>query len=450
MRPVSFRARWRPAAAAILVAVPAGCTSKSAPATPTRGATGGTDKPITVDVVSPQAGGLARYCTQPGTVEPFESADLYAKVSGFLAEQSVDIGSRVKRGQVLARIAVPEFDRDVDRATAAVADAKAKVRQAEAHLVAIQAEAKAARAQIDFAQSDVRSKTAFRTFRKKEFDRLKDLLDQQAIDAKVVDEKGDQYESSVAGELAAQAAVVAARQQAEAADAKAVSAQADIDEAKANVLVTEADLAKAKVWQDYTVITSPYDGVITKRTFFRGDFIRAAEAGASRSPLLSVDRTDLMRVVVPVPDRDVPYVTVGDPAALQIDALPGRTFNATVSRFADAEDASTRTMRTEIDVPNPDGLLKRGLFGRCTITLEAGAKTGVRIPSAALVGKSDGGRATVRVVKDGKAETRAVTITQDTGVDVGVASGLEPTDLVIVRSGGVLQDGTPVEVNTAK
>ena len=150
----------------------------------------------------------------------------------------------------------------------------------------------------------------------------------------------------------------------------------------------------------YTVVTSPYDGVVTKRHFSRGDFVRGADSGGERVPLLAVERTDLMRVVVQVPDRDVPYVTVGDPAALEIDALPGRNFTAKVSRYADSEDPASRLMRTEVDVPNPDGVLRRGMYGRATLTLATGAdarRCGCR---PGRVDKS-GKKPTVRVVRDG-------------------------------------------------
>src|SRR6185312_8957181 len=121
-----------------------------------------------------------------------------------------------------------------------------------------------------------------------------------------------------------------------AAKAKIEQAKADLEEAKATVDVDKASLDKAKVLVDYTKITSPYDGVITDRKFFRGAFIRSAADG-NPIPLLTVARTDVVRVVTMVPDRDVPYVDVGDPAEVTLDALGSRVLKGKVSRYADTE-----------------------------------------------------------------------------------------------------------------
>ncbi len=400
--------------------------------------------PVSVEVAAPRPGGIERVCVQPGTVEPFESADLYAKVSGFLAEQTVDIGSRVQRGQVLARISVPEYEKAVERDQARVEDAKSKVKQMEAHLKAARAAANAALAQIALADHQVKSKTAYRVFRKKQLERIRDLSRQQAIDERRVDELEDQYEAALEAEYAAQAQVTAAREQADAADAKVLQSEADLDEAKADVGVAEAELAKSKVWLDYTVITSPYDGVITKRNFFRGDFVRAADVGGGGIPLLSVDRTDKMRVVVQVPDRDVPYVNVGDPATLEIDALPGWSVKAAVSRYADAEDSGTRLMRAEVDVPNPDDKLRRGMYGRATLLLDTGAANALRIPADALIRKSTSGTASVRVVRDGRVHVVQVRVGTDNGIEAEVLAGLTRADQVIVRAAGPVEEGTAV------
>jgi RND family efflux transporter MFP subunit len=287
-------------------------------------------------------------------------------------------------------------------------------------------------------------------FRQKHFDRIRQLNDQHAIDARLVDEKEDQLEAAQGAEYAAKEQVSTAHSQAEAANAKVTQAMADLDEAKAEVEVAAAELAKSKVFLDYTVITSPYDGVITKRNFYPGDFIRGADSSGSHPALLSVERTDLMRVVVQVPDRDVPYVSVGEKATLEIDALPGRTFRAVVNRYAQAEDLSTRLMRTELDVPNPDGRLVRGMYGRASISLDPGAAQAVRIPIGALSGKAEGGKATVRVVRDGRAHIIPVVIGTNNGVEAEVTSGLSPTDRVILQAGGTVDEGTPVAVNGSR
>ena len=167
-----------------------------------------------------------------------------------------------------------------------------------------------------------------------------------------------------------------------AAQAAVEQAKADAAEARASLGVAEAHLDKAKVNLEYARIVAPFDGVVTHRTFHPGALIRSATEGG-RQPLLTVKRTDLMRVVVLVPDRDVVLTTSGDPAVVTVDALGGRSFQGTLARIARAEDAE-RLMRVEIDLPNPENLLCDGMYGKATITLERDAKS-LAVPPACVV-----------------------------------------------------------------
>ena len=180
------------------------------PAKPGEGNTA--PSPVHVEVVHPSPGGLQRTCIQPGSVEPFEAAELYAKVSGYLVEQKVevkgakvdvDIGTRVKAGDVLARISVPEYEKQVERDTARVQEANAKVKQMEAHLKAAQAEARASDASVVFAKVLVRARTAFRTYREKQLNRIKELVASKAVDERLRDEQEDYYMSALEGGNAA-------------------------------------------------------------------------------------------------------------------------------------------------------------------------------------------------------------------------------------------------------
>lgn len=406
---------------------------------------------VSVEIVHPQAGGIQRVCVQPGTVEPFEAADLYAKASGFLVEQSVDIGSRVKKGDVLARIAVPEYLKQVQRDTARVKNAVAKIRQMDAHLAAVKAEAKAADAGVTLAKVIVRAKTSYRQYREKQLARYKELAKERAIEARVVDEQEDFYLSAFEGENAAREGIDAAVERATAVRAKIDQAVADVDEAKAGVEVATAELEKSQVLLDYAVIKSPYTGVVTRRSFHLGDFIKSADQGGA-TPVLAVERIDVMRVVVRVPDRDVPYVSLGDPAVVEIDALPGVVFETKgankvgVARWADAEDPQSRTMRTEVDVPNPNGQLRHGMYGRVRITLSEGTPSAVRVPSAALFGKAEGGRGAARVIREGRVHVVPVRYATDNGIETEVVSGLTLDDMVVVRAAGPIEEGTTVTV----
>src|SRR5262249_14928911 len=155
--------------------------------------------------------------------------------------------------------------------------------------------------------------------------------------------------------------------------ARVKKAEADLTEAKANVAVAEAKLDKANVLVGYTTITSPYDGVITNRRFFEGDFIRSAAEGGS-VPLLTVAAIDKVRVITQVPDSAVPYTDVGDNAEVTVDALPNEVFKGKVSRFSSSEDPSSRTMHTEIDLPNAKEKLRPGMYGIAKIILDLSTK----------------------------------------------------------------------------
>ncbi len=410
---------------------------------------------VSVKVVSPSPGGIARVCQQPGSVEPFESADLYSKVSGFLVQQNVDIGYAVKAGDVLARLSVPEYEKQVKQDTADVVRAEARVDQMTAAITTAEADLGAATAAIALAQAEEKSKASYRAFREKQRDRIKDLVASHSIEAKLADEHEDQFQAAVASDLAAGEAIVAARQKEAASRARVKQARADLRYAEAEVATAKAQLEKSQVQLDYTVIRSPYTGVVTQRNFHPGDFIRSADAGyahGERLPVLAVERTDVMRVVIQVPERDVPFVDIGDPAVVEVDALPGVVFKTRgadkieVSRLAASEDPQTRMMRTEVHVKNPEGKLRRGMFGRVALTLQVGAPGAFRIPSAALTGKADDGKGMIRLVRNGKAVFVPVLIGADNGSDVEILSGLTVNDRVIIRATGPVNEGSAVAV----
>jgi len=417
---------------------------KSAVAADTERPHGSSGVVTVVEVVQPKPGGIDRICIQPGTVEPFESADLYAKVSGFLKD-TVDIGKQVHKGDILARLSVPEYEKQVDKDTAAVKHARAKLKQMEAHLVAAKAEAKAAEQLIAQVKIELKSKSAYRSYREKQLARIKKLDADKAIEAKLVDEETDRYEAAFEAENAAREAVTTAQLKSESAQAKVSRAEADIEDARAEIEVAQAELERAKVFLGYSIIPSPYDGVVTKRNFHPDEFIRSADASGDRRPVVAVDRTDLMRIVVQVPDRDVPFVDVGDPVEIEITALSGKPVTGYVARKAYAEDPDTRTMRTEIDVPNPDGRLCRNMYGRVKLNLQKGSPTALRIPSAALIGHEGVEENFVRIVRDHRVHQVPVVIGIDTGVEVEILQGLEPNDRVILRSNGPVEEGTEVQ-----
>ncbi len=410
---------------------------------------GGASAGLPVEVALPRKGGIERTTTQAGSVHAFEHASLYSKISGYLKLQSVDIGDRVKKDQLLAVIEDPEVDKAVDQNRASLDQSKARVKVAEAKIRSATADKEAADAMVKQSETEVTAKVSNHELQEKQFARIRGLVQRQAVDAKLLDEQQDRLDVSTSELGVTRAAVLTAKALSMAKAAMIESAQADVSEAKANVEIAQANLSKAKVMQDYTRITSPYDGVVTLRSFHRGDFVRAAGEGGG-VPVLAVAVTDKMRVVMPVPDTDVPFVDVGDPAKLQIVALPGMIFEGAVSRFSESEDPQSRNMRTEIDLPNADHKLREGMYGRITIHLQPAAPNSVTIPSSGLLGQTGTGEGTVFVVRDHKARKVKVHVGNDNGVEAEILSGLKTDDHVVVRYNGAIEEGTPLAPEAAK
>lgn len=402
---------------------------------------------VQVDVVSPRKGGLPRTTTQPGSVHAFEDADLYSQVYGYLTELNVDIGSKVDKGMLLARIDVPEVVQEVAAATATVEQKKANVTQAQAKLEVAEAEKLSADAAVDREKAALKRDEARKEFNVKRYKRFQDLKSEKAIDDRLVEEKEDQWLASLSAVDAAQAALQAARVNVTAAIARVGQAKADVGVAQAELDVAKADLAKAEVRQKFGDIVSPYTGVITVRNVHVGYFIRDAQSGGNL-PLLRVERTDLMRVIVQIPDIHVPYTDIGDKAEIRIDALPGKVFSGTVSRLANSEDHETRTMRTEIDLDNKDNLLRDGMYGRVTVILEE-STTGWTVPSSAVVGRVEDGQGEIYVVRDGRAHRQKVQIGADDGRNFVILSGIDADSKVVTRYKGAIGDNVPVQVSAA-
>lgn len=407
----------------------------------TPGGTAAKDDPVAVATAHLSRGGITRTSTQIGSVHPYEEADLYAKVSGYLAKLNVNYGDRVKRDQVLAEIDDPEVVADAEKAVADVRQATAAVAQAEAFIEAAKADRDATASAVEQAAAEVDRYTSMKTLHGKKFERYKRLVQSKAIPQDIADEEEEGYDSAKANELASRKAVLKAKADLIAAAARVKKAEADLDEAKANVSVAEAKRARAEALLGYTKIHSPYDGVVTKRNFFRGAFIRSAAEGGT-VPLLTVARTDMVYVVTEVPDRDVPLTDVGDVVEVTLDALGTEVLKGKVSRFAETEDPTSRTMHTEIDLPNPKNRIRPGMYGIARIILDTSTKHST-LPASCLVGEARDGEGEVFVVKDGKAKKTEIRIGADDGIRVEVLSGLSPDDEVISGTTSVT-DGMPV------
>jgi HlyD family secretion protein len=445
--------RWWYVGAAVIVAGlailpiglmrgPAGSSSQHAHAEPPPAAKE-VETGLRVETMLPISGGLTRRTSQPGSAHSWESAELYSKVSGFLLVQHVDIGSRVKRGDVLAEIDVPELKEDVESAAAQCEQSRAEVAQAEARVESAIADHKAAQSRVAQSRADTDRFDAEVQFHQKQFDRLTELKSLKGIEPRVVDERQLQLQAAQANHRAAQSTVLATEQQAVAAESRITLAKADLAVTRAKLKVAESQFDRANVMASYTKIVSPYDGVVTCRNFHRGAYIRSPDQGG-QVPLLAVDRTDQMRVLVRIPEREVPFIQAGDKAIVRFDALPRREFTGKVARIAESEESATRTMLAEVDLPNPDRLIRDQMYGRVEIHLEEASQGLAMIASSCLIGDVTDGQAELFVVRDGQARLRKIVVGRDTGVDVEVLSGLAADEAVVVRPPGGLSDGAAV------
>jgi RND family efflux transporter MFP subunit len=400
---------------------------------------------IHVQVAYPRKGGVDRSTTQPGSVQAFESVDLYAGASGYLKTQTVDIGDPVKKGQVLATVDVPDLDKQVEHDQAVLSQAHARVEQMNARVTSARADLEAANAAVKQAMATHKSKMALRRFHDLKLNRYQNLWADKSIEGRLVEEETKERDAAIEAENAAEAAITTANAQVTATQAKIVAAEADVREAAAEVGVAQANLDKTRVLIKYATIVAPFDGVITRRNFFPSAYIDAPTSGSGHIPLLNVQRTDLFRVVVQVPDRDVPFTHKGNAATIEFPTLGGKQFPAKVSRVSDSEDPETRLMHVELDLTNPTGEIANGMYGRATIHLDRAEA--LTVPSSSLIGKAENGKGSVYVVRDGHAHLTSVLIGSDNGIEASILGGLKPEDQVITDASAGLEDGAAVTPN---
>jgi RND family efflux transporter MFP subunit len=398
----------------------------------------------TVRVVKPAPGGLERTAVAPGNVVAFRRQDVVPAVSGYVKELSVDIGDRVKAGQVLAVLDAPLLVKEVEQAAAAVELAKGQVLEARGQLATAQADVQAAKALVEQRQAEVQHAQAMLQFSEKELERMRDLLKSRAIEAKMVEPKEQQVFAARAQVQAARAALANARADVTTRQSKIEQATAALRTAEFKVKGAEIALDKARIQEGFTRLTAACDGVVTRRNADPGNFVQAGDQGG-RQPLLTVDQTDPVRVVVRVPEQDAALAVPGIPADLVLDALPGRRLSGLkVSRTSRVLDPGDRTMRVEIDVPNPRGLLLPGMFGRATLHLGKGPADALTVPASCLMRRTSG--PAVYVVKDGKARLTAVRVGRKGDDKVEILSGLGASDLVVTNPTSVAADGESVEI----
>ncbi len=382
---------------------------------------------------------------QFATVVAAQSIKLYSKISGYLSSLKVDIGSRVKAGELLARISNPELTVAVDKARAEVDRARARVNKAKAAMHVSQAATSTEQARVQAASSELKESEASVQAQKKTLDRMQDLARRGDVEQRIAEEEAGKYQSTVAALATARSQLLVARAEELETRAKLEEAEANLVEAESDVRIAEAGLRHAQMMGNYASVTAPFDGVVTLCDYRVGDYVRLPDA-ANSSPILTLVQTQTMRVVVHVPENDAPYLEVGSHVRFVIGSLGARgVFEGKIARTGYAQNLADRTVRAEIDLSNADGRLRPGQAGRVTIDL-ATRENVLTILSAAITERGTEGLAACYRVVAGRAVQTPIKIGGDNGTRAEVIEGLNEGDIVISQPAAGMKDGQPVHI----
>src|SRR5271168_4544508 len=338
---------------------------------------------VRVDEVRQRLGRV--YVTLPATTLGFVEANVYARASGYVLKRYVDIGDHVKAGQLLAEITAPEVEAQVAQYQNSLQQAQATVHQNEAQR----------------ASTDVTSR------------RISVLAKDSWAPQEQADTDRYNYQAQQHATTAAQYNAAAMEQQ-----LKYYSQQ--------------------KIYQQ---VVAPFDGVITQRNIDVGSLITADATGGTA--MFAMTQSDVIRVWVYVPQDDAFGVKPGVEAVIRVPAMPNLTFHGKVARIADALQPGTRTLLTEVDVPNPDGALQPGVY--CTVGLKIPRQSPALIlPASAIIFNQNGMQ--VAVVENNVVHLRKVAITTDYGTEVEVNDGVKDGDQVVLQPPVNLADGDKVQI----
>jgi RND family efflux transporter MFP subunit len=360
---------------------------------------------VTVGVTNVVKRTLSRQITLSSELVPFQEIDVYAKESGYVQKLNVDYGTHVKEGQVMATLEIPELQAQLDEDQAEIKNYFNQVGRAEHELGRDEAQYKALHL---------------------EYTRLNDVFQTQP--GIVAQQEVDDAQGK---DLAAASQVDAGK--------------AALDAAQSQMAAAKAKLAHDQTLFDYSKITAPFSGVVTERYANLGTLMQAGTGSSTQAmPLVRLSQDDLFRLVIPVPESYVRYIRLGDPVSVNVPSL-NRTFPGKVARFSVDVRADTRTMHTEVDVPNPQRVLLPGLYAEAQLQLDQKADVEA-VPIQAL--NQQGNKASVFVVADGKLEERDVEVGMQTSSDAEITAGLREGEQVVVSDRSGLKAGQKVHPRT--
>jgi HlyD family secretion protein len=340
--------------------------------------------------------------TLPGETDAFDRANVFARATGYIAERMVDIGSVVKKGDVLARIASPDLDRQLDQAVAQLGQVEAALGQAHAQVSLSEANLKLGN--LTFARSDDLVKKGFDTY-----------------------QNHDNQQANVSTQ-----------------QANVENAKAGVKVAEANIQAQQATVNRLQTLAEFESVRAPFDGVVTVRNIDVGDLVNADTGGGT--PMFTMVRDDVLRVSVHVPQSLATAMRDGVDAKVQVFELPGRTFAGKVARSAGALLSSSRTLSVEVDVNNAAHILRAGLFVNVTFAIPR-EHPNVVVPAEALIFNQQGLQVAV-VNADKRIHLQPVTVYRDSGATIELSDGLHGGENIVLNPPTSLQEGGKVKVTS--
>ena len=360
------------------------------------------EQAVTVGVTSVVKKTVSRQITLSSELVPFQEIDVYAKESGYVQKLDVDYGTHVRVGQTMATLEIPELQAQMQQDQAEIKNAIDQVSRADHELKRYDAQYNALHLQ---------------------YTRLNEVFETQPG--------------------------IVAQQEVDDAQGKDLAAASQVDAGKAALEAAQSQLAAARAKLvhdetlfDYSRITAPFAGVVTERYANLGTLVQAGTSSSTQAmPIVRLSQDDLFRLVIPIPESYVRYIRIGDPVNVHVPSL-NRTFPGKVARFSVDVRADTRTMHTEVDVPNPERVMMPGLYAEA----EVGLDQKDNVPTVPLQAVShQGNKTTVLVVnRDGEVEERTVELGLQTTTDAEVLSGLSEGEQVVVSDRSGLKPGQKV------
>ena len=383
---------------AALAALLGGCSKSNARAGSTQ-----PEPATTVGVTPAIRKPIMRQLTLSSELVPFQEIDVYAKESGFVNQLLVDYGTRVQKGQLMATLEIPELEAQLQQDAAAIRAAGDQIEHAKNELNRLEAQHKVYHLQADRMKGVVEKQPG--------------LLAQQEIDDAV---------------------------------GKDLASEAQIEAGKSNLQTAQSqlDLAKAKeqhdrVLFDYAQIKAPFSGVVTQRYANQGALMQAGTNSSTQAmPLVRLSQDDLFRLVIPVPESYVRYIKINDPVQVRVPSLD-KVFPGEVARFSADVNNDTRTMHTEVNVPNTSRLLIPGLFAEATLRLEH--KNAALVVPLQAVNQAGQQASLFLVDRDNTIQERKVSLGLQTANDAEVIAGLNEGDRVVVSDRSALKPGMEVK-----